>query len=65
MSIRRRAATSGSRRPSNAQTRLPILDGGFDQHQIILGVTRHLETPAKRPNSDDYAVARVGPDPGE
>lgn len=24
-------------------TRLPILDGGFDQQQLVLGVTRHLE----------------------
>jgi hypothetical protein len=24
------------------QTRLPILDGGFDQRQILLGVTRHV-----------------------
>jgi hypothetical protein len=24
------------------QTRLPILDGGFDQRQILFGVTRHL-----------------------
>ncbi|MEO8700789.1 MAG: hypothetical protein ABI867_12135 [Kofleriaceae bacterium] len=32
-------------------TRLPILDGGFDQRQIILGVTRHIE--GKRPRGDD------------
>lgn len=29
-------------------TRLPILDGGFDQTQIIFGLTRHLEAPRKR-----------------
>jgi hypothetical protein len=37
---------------SNAQTRLPILDGGFDQQQVILGVTRHLESPRERSNRD-------------
>lgn len=30
-------------------TRLPILDGGFDQRQFLLGVTRHIEgTPPPR-----------------
>ncbi|HEU0032686.1 MAG TPA: hypothetical protein VFQ53_18775 [Kofleriaceae bacterium] len=29
-------------------TRLPILDGGFDQRQIMLGVTRHIDAPKKR-----------------
>jgi hypothetical protein len=29
-------------------TRLPILDGGFDQQQILLGVTRHLEASPPR-----------------
>lgn len=42
---------------SNAQTRLPILDGGFDQRQVIMGVTRHLESSAKRPNRNDYVLA--------
>ena len=37
---------------SAPQTRLPILDGGFDQQQIIMGVTRHLEAPRKRSNRD-------------
>jgi hypothetical protein len=32
-------------------TRLPILEGGFDQQQVILGVTRHIE--AKRPRRND------------
>lgn len=41
---------------ANPATRLPILDGGFDQQQVVLGVTRHLESPAKRPNRDDYAL---------
>lgn len=27
----------------NPATRLPILDGGFDQKQIIFGITRHIE----------------------
>lgn len=35
-------------------TRLPILDGGFDQRQIIFGVTRHIET--KRRGRDDQAL---------
>ena len=34
-------------------TRLPILDGGFDQHQVILGVTRHLEAPRKQSRRND------------
>ena len=33
-------------------TRLPIIDGGFDQKQIILGVTRHF---AGKRRSSDYA----------
>jgi hypothetical protein len=34
-------------------TRLPILDGGFDQQQVIFGVTRHLEgKPRGRRNND-------------
>jgi hypothetical protein len=28
---------------ANPATRLPILDGGFDQRQIMFGVTRHIE----------------------
>jgi hypothetical protein len=28
---------------SNPATRLPILDGGFDQKQIVFGVIRHIE----------------------
>jgi hypothetical protein len=41
-------------------TRLPIMDGGFDQKQVILGVTRHIEGKRKRRSSDDdgYAMAQ-------
>lgn len=35
---------------ANPATRLPILDGGFDQKQIVFGVTRHFE----RPRRDSY-----------
>lgn len=35
-------------------TRLPILDGGFDQKQIIMGVTRHFDGKRRgRPCCDD------------
>lgn len=37
-------------------TRLPILDGGFDQQQVILGVTRHFEGPKRRRRDDDDAM---------
>ncbi len=33
-------------------TQLPILDGGFDQKQIMFGVTRHIEA-GRRSHSDD------------
>lgn len=39
----------------NAATRLPILDGGFDQRQLILGVTRHVEG---KPSGDRYDRGR-------
>jgi hypothetical protein len=39
----------------NPATRLPIMDGGFDQQQVILGVTRHFE--GRRDSSDDDNVA--------
>lgn len=32
----------------NAATTLPMLDGGFDQQQVILGVTRHIEGSRRR-----------------
>jgi hypothetical protein len=41
-----------------ASTRLPILDGGFDQKQIIMGVTRHFEGKRRHRNNDDYAYAQ-------
>ncbi|MBS1120007.1 MAG: hypothetical protein H6Q90_2235 [Deltaproteobacteria bacterium] len=37
---------------ANAATRLPILDGGFDQHQVMLGVTRHVTGKRHRPRND-------------
>jgi hypothetical protein len=33
-------------------TRLPILDGGFDQRQVIFGVTRHIEGGGSHRSSD-------------
>jgi len=44
---------------SNPATRLPILDGGFDQRQILLGVTRHIATP-KHNRHDDDDVMEIG-----
>jgi hypothetical protein len=38
---------------TNPATRLPILDGGFDQKQIIFGVTRHIEGGRRSHESDD------------
>ena len=35
-------------------TRLPILDGGFDQQQVIFGVTRHIE--GKRRSRQDAMI---------
>jgi hypothetical protein len=37
---------------ANPATRLPILDGGFDQKQIVFGVIRHIE--GKKPSVSDY-----------
>jgi len=43
---------------SDPATRLPILDGGFDQHQIVFGVTRHFEaTPHHQ--VDEGEVSRL------
>jgi hypothetical protein len=39
---------------ANASTRLPILDGGFDQHQAIFGVTRHIGGEPKTSHDYDY-----------
>jgi hypothetical protein len=33
-------------------TRLPILDGGFDQKQVVFGVTRHIAAPGRRHRSN-------------
>ncbi|HSD89957.1 MAG TPA: hypothetical protein VLB44_20640 [Kofleriaceae bacterium] len=42
-------------------TRLPILDGGFDQRQVIFGVTRHIEGSHHHDNDYDGDDAiRVG-----
>ena len=43
---------------SNPQTRLPILDGGFDQQQVMIGVTRHLEGPKPR-NRDALQLSQA------
>lgn len=37
-------------------TRLPILDGGFDQRQVILGVTRHIDGKRRGRSDDDVAM---------
>ena len=37
--------------PAAPATQLPILDGGFDQKQIVFGVTRHIEK-RRRPRYD-------------
>ncbi len=42
---------------SNPATRLPVLDGGFDQRQIVFGGTRHLEGKRRRGSDDAYEVA--------
>ncbi len=44
---------------SNPATRLPIIDGGFDQRQVLFGVTRQIESKKKRyhPNYDEYQVS--------
>jgi hypothetical protein len=38
---------------SNPATRLPILDGGFDQRQIMIGVVRHFEAGDRHHRHDD------------
>ncbi|MDQ3335933.1 MAG: hypothetical protein M4D80_12255 [Myxococcota bacterium] len=39
-------------------TRLPIMDGGFDQKQVMLGVTRHIDGKRRRSgdNDDNHAM---------
>jgi hypothetical protein len=39
---------------SNPATQLPILDGGFDQKQIVFGVTRHIGEPRRHRDDDEY-----------
>jgi hypothetical protein len=39
---------------ANPATQLPILDGGFDQKQIVFGITRHIEHRRKSRDYDDY-----------
>lgn len=42
-------------------TRLPILDGGFDQKQIMFGITRRIEKRRPRyDNYDDSGAIRLG-----
>ena len=40
----------------NPATRLPILDGGFDQKQIVFGVTRHIDAPKHHRDVNDDAL---------
>jgi hypothetical protein len=42
---------------SNPATRLPVLEGGFDQRQILFGVTRHIDTKKRRGSGDAYEMA--------
>jgi hypothetical protein len=51
---------------SNPATRLPILEGGFDQRQVMFGVTRHLQGSKNRPSYDGDALqVGVADNPGE
>jgi hypothetical protein len=46
---------------ANPATRLPILDGGFDQKQIVFGITRHIAAPRRHHDDDDEAyVSTLG-----
>ena len=36
---------------NNPATQLPVLDGGFDQRQVIFGVTRHIKGKS---HANDY-----------
>ena len=38
---------------ANPATQLPILDGGFDQQQVIFGVTRHIDGGKRRGGGGD------------
>jgi hypothetical protein len=44
----------------NPATRLPILDGGFDQKQIIMGVTRHFKIERHHHYDNDEAPLLLG-----
>src|SRR5262245_9168584 len=46
----------------NPATQLPVLDGGFDQKQIVFGVTRHIERRSKSYDGDggDDDAVRLG-----
>lgn len=47
--------------PANPATQLPILDGGFDQKQIVFGVTRRIESRVQRRDyDDDGGAVRLG-----
>ena len=45
---------------ANPATRLPILDGGFDQKQIMFGVTRHIDAPRHHRHDDDGDAMIIG-----
>jgi hypothetical protein len=45
---------------SDPSTRLPILDGGFDQRQVIFGVTRHIEGKPRPTYDDGDSSIRIG-----
>src|SRR5262249_35626910 len=45
---------------SNPATRLPILDGGFDQKQIMFGVTRHIEASKRHHDDGDEGPLQIG-----
>lgn len=45
---------------SDPATRLPILDGGFDQRQVIFGVTRHIEAKRHQTYDDGNDAIRIG-----
>jgi hypothetical protein len=41
---------------ANPATRLPILDGGFDQKQIVFGMIRHIEGKRPPPSYDGDSI---------
>jgi hypothetical protein len=44
---------------ANPATRLPVLAGGFDQRQILFGVSRHINTKKSRRDHDDaYEISQ-------